>query len=181
MYQKSLTLQPIGENVAIPGKKVSVQSRILRSMGYDDKSKILEIDFQTGLVYQYWGGPPKGYADLMHSEGIGKYFSEKVRPKFAAEQVGVKIASACPRCGSMTGNRRIKHRMPPGSQRSPDAGNLIAAIVMIGCELLCMLNSPEPGFSRNRAHHLKREEHFSGFVVYIIHSTAKTRKGGDSG
>jgi hypothetical protein len=65
-----------------------VKSRILRSVGYDDSTKILEIEFHTGLVYQYSGVPPKVYKDLMHSGEIGKYFSEKVRPKFHAKQVG---------------------------------------------------------------------------------------------
>ncbi len=64
-----------------------VKSRILRSVGYDDSTKILEIEFHTGLVYQYSGVPPKVYKDLMHSGEIGKYFSEKVRPKFPAKQV----------------------------------------------------------------------------------------------
>jgi hypothetical protein len=64
-----------------------VKSRILRSVGYDESTKILEIEFHTGLVYQYSGVPPKVYADLMHSGEIGKYFSEKVRPKFPAKQV----------------------------------------------------------------------------------------------
>ncbi|MGB9175190.1 MAG: KTSC domain-containing protein [Methanoregula sp.] len=64
-----------------------VKSRILRSVGYDDSAKILEIEFHTGLVYQYSGVPPKVYADLMHSDEIGKYFSEKVRPRFRTKQV----------------------------------------------------------------------------------------------
>jgi len=64
-----------------------VKSRILRSVGYDDATKILEIEFQTGLVYQYSGVPPKVYKDLMHSSEIGKYFSDKVRPLFQTKQV----------------------------------------------------------------------------------------------
>ena len=64
-----------------------VKSRILRSVGYDDTTKILEIEFQTGLVYQYSGVPPKVYKDLMHSAEIGKYFSDKVRPLFQTKQV----------------------------------------------------------------------------------------------
>ena len=57
-------------------------------MGYNDSTKILEIEFHTGLVYQYSGVPPKVYKDLMQSGAeIGKYFSEKVRPKFPAKQV----------------------------------------------------------------------------------------------
>lgn len=68
-------------------ERLSVKSRILRSVGYDDSTKILEIEFHTGLVYQYSGVPPKVYADLMHSSEIGKYFSEKVRPRFQTKQV----------------------------------------------------------------------------------------------
>ena len=73
--------------MAIPVERQSVKSRILRSVGYDDSTKILEIEFHTGLVYQYSGVPPKVYADLMHSGEIGKFFSEKVRTQFRTKQV----------------------------------------------------------------------------------------------
>jgi hypothetical protein len=73
--------------MAILLERLSVKSRILRSVGYDTNTKILEIEFHTGLVYQYSGVPPKIYADLMHSGEIGKYFSEKVRPRFQTKQV----------------------------------------------------------------------------------------------
>jgi KTSC domain len=73
--------------VVIVVERQSVKSRILRSVGYDESTKILEIEFQTGLVYQYSGVTPKVYTDLMHSDEIGKYFSEKVRPRFQTKQV----------------------------------------------------------------------------------------------
>ena len=65
-----------------------VKSVILRSVGYDASTKILEIEFQNGLVYQFLEVPPKVYKDLMSSGAIGKYFSEKIRPKFQTKQVG---------------------------------------------------------------------------------------------
>ena len=65
-----------------------VKSRILRSVGYDESIKILEIEFHTGLVYQYSGVPPKVYKDLMHSGEIGKYVSRKIRSKFQIKQRG---------------------------------------------------------------------------------------------
>jgi hypothetical protein len=71
----------------IPVERQPVKSRILRSVGYDDSTKILEIEFYSGLVYQYSGVPPKVFADLMHSAEIGKYYAEKVRPKFQAKPV----------------------------------------------------------------------------------------------
>ena len=70
-------------------ERQSVKSRILRSVGYDASTKILEIEFHTGFVYQYSGVPPKVYANLMRSGEIGKYFSEKVRPRFQTKQVVV--------------------------------------------------------------------------------------------
>ena len=73
--------------MAIHVERSSVKSRILRSVGYHDSTKVLEIEFQTGLVYQYAGVPPKVFTDLMHSDEIGKYFSEKVRTQFRTKQV----------------------------------------------------------------------------------------------
>jgi hypothetical protein len=64
-----------------------VKSRILRSMGYNDSTKILEIEFQNGLVYQFLEVPPKIYADLVRSAEIGKYFTDKVRTKFKSKQI----------------------------------------------------------------------------------------------
>ena len=67
----------------------AVKSLILRSVGYDDSTKILEIEFHSGLVYQYLGVPLKVYTDLMRSGEVGKYFSEKVRTQFRTKQVVV--------------------------------------------------------------------------------------------
>ena len=64
-----------------------VKSRILRSVGYDESSKILEIEFQTGLIYQYAGVPPKVYRELIRSDEVGKYFIDKVRNRFRTKQM----------------------------------------------------------------------------------------------
>jgi KTSC domain len=68
-------------------ERQTVKSRILRSMGYDESTKILEIEFQTGLVYQYAGVPPKVYQELIRSDEIGKYFTDKVRNRFRTKQI----------------------------------------------------------------------------------------------
>lgn len=64
-----------------------MKSVILRSVAYDESKKILEIEFQNGLVYQFSGVPAKVYADLVRSEEMGKYFTEKIRPKFHSKQI----------------------------------------------------------------------------------------------
>ena len=68
-------------------ERLSVKSRILRSVGYDDSKKILEIEFQNNLVYQFLDVPPKVHADLIQSAEIGKYFTDKVRTRFRSKQV----------------------------------------------------------------------------------------------
>ncbi|MGD0534496.1 MAG: KTSC domain-containing protein [Methanoregula sp.] len=68
-------------------KRQSVKSCILRSVGYDDSMKNLEIEFHSGLVYQYSGVPSKVYTDLISSSAVGKYFSDKVRNRFRAKQM----------------------------------------------------------------------------------------------
>jgi hypothetical protein len=73
--------------VVILVERQPVKSRILHSVGYDNSTKILEIEFHTGLVFQYSGVPSKVYADLMRSGEMGKYFSEKVRTQFRTKQV----------------------------------------------------------------------------------------------
>jgi len=73
--------------IVIRVERQPVKSRILRSVGYDESTKILEIEFQNGLVYQFTGVPLKVHTDLMHSGEIGKYFSEKIRPKFQSKPV----------------------------------------------------------------------------------------------
>jgi hypothetical protein len=73
--------------VVILLERHAVKSVILRSVGYDDSTKILEIEFHTGLVYQYLGVPSKVYSDLMRSGEVGKYFSDKVRTQFRTKQV----------------------------------------------------------------------------------------------
>ncbi|MDD1695452.1 MAG: KTSC domain-containing protein [Methanoregula sp.] len=68
-------------------ERQSVKSVILNSVGYDEPAKTLEIEFNTGLVYRYSGVPPKVYTELMNSSEMGKYFSEKIRPRFHTKQV----------------------------------------------------------------------------------------------
>jgi len=56
-------------------------------VGYDDSTKIMEIEFHSGLVYQYLAVPSKVYMDLMRSSEVGKFFSDKVRTQFRTKQV----------------------------------------------------------------------------------------------
>lgn len=57
----------------------SVSSSNLRSVGYDSSTNTLEIEFNSGGVYQYHGVPPAIYQKLMHAPSHGKYFHAHIK------------------------------------------------------------------------------------------------------
>jgi len=56
-----------------------VSSTDIRSIGYDPESKILEIEFHSGGIYQYFEVPPSVYSGLMSASSHGKYFHQHVK------------------------------------------------------------------------------------------------------
>jgi hypothetical protein len=62
-------------------ERTPVRSSALRSVGYDPKQRVLEIEFIQGAVYRYFDVPPKVYRGLMAAESHGRYFNQHVRNK----------------------------------------------------------------------------------------------------
>jgi hypothetical protein len=56
-----------------------VTSRMLASMGYDEASATLEVEFMEGGVYQYFGVPSQVHAGLMAADSHGAYFDAHVK------------------------------------------------------------------------------------------------------
>ncbi|HDD44782.1 MAG TPA: KTSC domain-containing protein [Candidatus Desulfofervidus auxilii] len=59
--------------------RTSVVSSNLKSVGYDVNTKILEIEFQNGSVYQYYEVPLNIYEGLMKAPSHGKFFHARIR------------------------------------------------------------------------------------------------------
>jgi len=57
----------------------SVASTDIKSVGYDPATKILEIEFHSGGIYQYLDVPDVVYSDLMNADSKGKYFHRYVK------------------------------------------------------------------------------------------------------
>ena len=62
-------------------ERTPVRSSALRSVGYDEDSQTLEIEFTNGAVYRYFNVPPEVYRGLMAAESHGRYFHQQVRDK----------------------------------------------------------------------------------------------------
>jgi hypothetical protein len=60
-------------------KRTSVVSSNLKSVGYDEENKILEIEFLHGGVYQYFDVPKSVYDGLMNASSHGQYFDRNVK------------------------------------------------------------------------------------------------------
>jgi hypothetical protein len=59
-----------------------VTSTSLASIGYDEDHAILEVEFRTGEVYQYYDVSIAVYDALMNADSIGAYFSNNIRPAY---------------------------------------------------------------------------------------------------
>ena len=60
----------------------------MRSVGYEAGSRILEIEFQSGEVYQYLDVPQKVHGELIDAESKGRYFSSEIRHDYEFVRAG---------------------------------------------------------------------------------------------
>jgi hypothetical protein len=56
-------------------KRVPVKSGHIAAIGYDPAARVLEVEFRTGLIYQYFDVDANTHAELVGAESIGKAFT----------------------------------------------------------------------------------------------------------
>jgi hypothetical protein len=59
-----------------------VSSSAISSVGYDESSSVLEVEFRSGDVYDYLEVPPKVYRDLLKAPSKGSFVSRRVRDRY---------------------------------------------------------------------------------------------------
>ena len=65
-----------------------VQSSMIASLGYEADISTLEVEFNSGAVWQYYDVPESIYYDMMNSGSLGKFFHANIRGQYREEQVG---------------------------------------------------------------------------------------------
>ena len=60
-------------------KRIPITSSNLVSVGYDSENAILEVEFLSGTVYQYYLVPDKIFAGLMSARSPGQYFDAYIK------------------------------------------------------------------------------------------------------
>lgn len=73
-------------------RRLPVDSSALRSVGYDTKARILEIEFINGSVYDYYDVPPETYQELCEADSMGAFVNFHIKPRFECHEVFKRTA-----------------------------------------------------------------------------------------
>lgn len=63
-------------------RRETVASSAISSVGYDERSSVLEVEFEGGAVYDYFNVPPKVYKDLLKASSKGRFVSRRIRDHY---------------------------------------------------------------------------------------------------
>jgi hypothetical protein len=69
-------------------ERYSVASSNIASIGYDAPSQILEVEFLSGTIYQYFGVPENMYNELMQAGSKGRFLNTYIRNAYGYSRVG---------------------------------------------------------------------------------------------
>lgn len=65
-----------------------IESSMIRSIGYDPNTSTLEVEFNSGAIWQYFDFPESIWYDFKNSESQGKYFHKEIKNQYRESQVG---------------------------------------------------------------------------------------------
>ena len=68
-------------------QRVAVSSSNIASVGYDVTSQTLEIEFNSGGIYRYYGVPQDVYDALMAASSHGVYFYRSIKEYYRYEKI----------------------------------------------------------------------------------------------
>ncbi len=60
----------------------AVESTTLATVAYDDAQELLQLEFCSRAIYQYFGVPAAVYAALLCAPSKGSYFNRVIRGRF---------------------------------------------------------------------------------------------------
>jgi hypothetical protein len=62
--------------------KAMVESTTLASLAYDETRELLQLEFRSGSIYQYFGVPSAVHEALLSAPSKGSYFNSAIRGRF---------------------------------------------------------------------------------------------------
>jgi len=63
-------------------ERTPVVSSHIASIGYSSQEQTLEVEFNDGAVYQYFGVPDVIYEEFLHASSHGRFFHNFIRDAY---------------------------------------------------------------------------------------------------
>jgi hypothetical protein len=82
----------------------AVESSTLATIAYDRTRELLQLEFNSHALYQYFGVPATVHESLLRAPSKGSYFNRAIRGKFPYSRIGNGPAE--PRQDMAAGHRR---------------------------------------------------------------------------
>ena len=67
---------------------IAVESSTLATIAYDSTREVLQLEFNSHAIYQYFGVPAAALEALLRAPSKGSYFNQAIRGKFRYSRVG---------------------------------------------------------------------------------------------
>ena len=67
--------------------RTRVSSTNIRSIGYEEVSQTLEVEFTSGGIYDYAGVPKNVYQRFMAAPSKGRFFDSSIKDKYRTVKV----------------------------------------------------------------------------------------------
>ena len=64
-----------------------VSSSNIRSIGYDPQSNVLEVEFNSGDIYQYFDVPAHLYESFLRASSHGQFLNDNIRYNYRYQKV----------------------------------------------------------------------------------------------
>jgi len=68
-------------------RRKPVESEAIKSVGYDRKRHLLEVEFHSGEVYEYTGVPEEEYISFMNAPSLGQYLNTIIKKDYPAKHL----------------------------------------------------------------------------------------------
>ena len=68
-------------------ERKKVNSSSIRTVGYDERGRVLEVEFNDGRINQYTGVSPEVHRRLISAPSIVSYFRDNVEESFPAKRL----------------------------------------------------------------------------------------------
>ncbi|MEH1800656.1 MAG: KTSC domain-containing protein [Nostoc sp.] len=84
--------EAIAETTALPFEEepivmLPVISSMAMAVGYDRNEQILQVEFQSGAVYQYLGVDEDTWEDLYSSDSIGSFYNQEIKGRYDCDRL----------------------------------------------------------------------------------------------